>query len=248
MLQIPEGDRAMKTLGIIGGMSWESTASYYALVNQGVRERLGGLHSASLVISSYDFARIEELQSSGRWDEMAAVLTDTARKLEMAGADGFLIATNTMHEVADEVASKVSIPLLHIADALGDALVADGIDTVGLLGTRFTMERPFYTEILRARHGVSSLIPDERDRQTVHRVIYDELCRGVAQEDSRIDYVRIMEDLGKKGAEAIAFACTEIGLLVRDTDTDLPVYDTAVIHADAAVKWMLEEQCLVPGT
>ncbi len=231
----------MKTLGIIGGMSWESTAQYYTLINKGVRSRLGGLHSAPLLISSYDFAPIEELQAAGRWDEMASILTSTARKLEGAGAKGVLIATNTMHEVADEVASGVSIPLLHIADALGGALTAGGVDTVGLLGTRFTMERPFYTEILKGQYGITALVPSEEDREKIHRVIYDELCRGVLESTSKTAYIGIMEDLGKKGARAIALACTEIGMLVGGDDSELPLYDTTVIHAEAAVNWMIEK-------
>lgn len=229
----------MRTLGIIGGMSWESTAQYYTLINRGVRDRLGGLHSAPLLISSYDFAGIEELQSAGKWDDLAVVLTDTAKNLERAGAEGILIATNTMHESAGEIATGISVPLLHIADALGDVLKRDGIDTVGLLGTRFTMERAFYVDRLKSLFGIKTLIPDENDRETVHRVIYDELCRGVVKDVSRDAYKRIMEDLGTRGARAIAFACTEIGLLVRDTDTDLPVYDTTRIHAEAAVKWII---------
>jgi aspartate racemase len=231
----------MRTLGIIGGMSWESTAQYYTLINRGVRDHLGGLHSAPLLISSYDFAGIEELQAAGKWDELAVVLTDTARNLKRAGAEGILIATNTMHESADEIATRVPIPLLHIADALGDVLKGDGIDTVGLLGTRFTMERAFYIDRLRFRYGIKALTPDENGRETVHRVIYDELCRGVVSDVSREAYIRIMEDLGTKGARAMALACTEICLLVRETDTDLPMYDTAYIHAEAAVKWITNQ-------
>jgi len=230
----------MKTLGIIGGMSWESTASYYVLINKGVRDRLGGLHSAPLLISSYDFAGIEELQVAGKWDEMASVLAETARRLEGAGAEGVLIATNTMHEVAREVAESVSIPLLHIADALGEALSTAGIDTVGLLGTKFTMERPFYTGILRTRYGITALVPDVRDREKVHKVIYEELCRGVVEDASKAAYIDIMKDLGKKGAGAIALACTEIGMLVGEDDSKVPLYDTTVIHAEAAVKWMVK--------
>jgi aspartate racemase len=231
----------MRTLGIIGGMSWESTAQYYALINRGVRDRLGGLHSAPLIISSCDFAPIEELQMAGKWDDLAEVLKNTARKLEGAGAEGVLIATNTMHEVADHVASCVSIPLLHIADALGEALTEDGFQAVGLLGTRFTMERPFYIQRLRSGFGIMAQIPDEQDRETIHTVIYEELCRGITKSASRGAYVRIMEELVNKGAQAIVLACTEIGLLVSGKDTDLPLYDTTSIHADAAVRWILKK-------
>jgi aspartate racemase len=228
----------MRTLGIIGGMSWESTATYYTMINQGVREHFGGLHSAPLLISSYDFAKIEKLQSTGRWDELGSVLTDTASRLEEAGAEGILIATNTMHQVADEVAAGISVPLLHIADALGKALIQDGIAVVGLLGTRFTMEEPFYVGRLKSRFGIDVLVPEESDRGIVHAVIYDELCCGITRDASRAAYLRIMEDLRNRGARATALACTEIGLLIGKPDTDLPMYDTTRIHADAAVKWI----------
>lgn len=228
----------MRTLGIIGGMSWESTASYYSIINRGVREHLGGLHSAPLLISSYDFAEIEKLQSAGRWDELGALLTDTAGKLEGAGAEGVLIATNTMHQAADKVAAGISIPLLHIADALGEALIKDGITILGLLGTRFTLESPFYVGRLKSRFGINVLIPDEPDREIVHSVIYDELCCGITRDASRDAYIRIMEDLRNRGAQAVALACTEIGLLIREPNTDLLMYDTARIHAEAAVKWI----------
>jgi aspartate racemase len=229
----------MKTLGIIGGMSWESTASYYTMINKGIREHFGGLHSAPLLISSYDFAEIEQLQSAGRWAELGAVLTDTARKLEEAGAEGLLIATNTMHGVADEVAAGISVPLLNIADALGEALVEDGIGIVGLLGTRFTMENPFYAGRLKSRFGIDVIVPDEPDRNIVHMVIYDELCCGITRDASRDAYIRIIEDLKARGAWATALACTEIGQLIGEADTDLLMYDTTRIHAEAAVRWII---------
>jgi aspartate racemase len=228
----------MRTLGIIGGMSWESTAQYYALINRGVRDRLGGLHSAPLIISSCDFAPVEKLQSAGKWDELGEVLKDTARRLEAAGAEGLLIATNTMHDMADEVAACASIPLLHIADALGEVLSGDGLKTVGLLGTRFTMERPFYVERLSSRFGIRVRIPDEKDRETVHRVIYEELCLGIMDDTSKDAYVSIMEKLVNDGAQAVVLACTEIGLLISGKDINLPLYDTTLIHAKVAVRWI----------
>jgi aspartate racemase len=229
----------MRTLGIIGGMSWESTAQYYSLINRGVRDRLGGLHSAPLLISSYDFACIEEHQAAGNWDELGGILTDTARNLERAGAEGILVATNTMHESADEIAAGITVPLLHIADALGEVLKGDGIRNIGLLGTSFTMEKAFYRDRLGSRFGINTLIPNERAREIVHRIIYEELCRGVISDVSRDAYIRIMHDLGTEGAQGVALACTEIGLLVSGPDVNLPMYDTTHIHAEAAVRWII---------
>ena len=230
----------MRAIGIIGGMSWESTALYYKLINEGVRERLGGLHSASILLDSCDFAELEKLQRAGDWPTLGQILSDTASKLQVAGAEGILIATNSMHEVADVVQGAISVPFLHIADAVGEALTGDGLDTVGLLGTRFTMERPFYTDRLKERYGIDTLIPGNDEREEVHRVIYKELCRGVVDDRSRRTYLKIMDDLVRKGAQAIVLGCTEIGLLVREEDTKIPLYDTACLHAKAAVRWMLK--------
>ena len=231
----------MKTIGIIGGMSWESTALYYRLINEGVRERLGGLHSASILLDSCDFAGMEKLQTAGDWESIGQILSEKASKLQDSGAESVLIATNTMHEVADVVEGAIRVPFLHIADAVGEALTSDGLDTVGLLGTRFTMERPFYTGRLMERFGINTLIPESDGRDQVHKVIYQELCRGVIEDSSKSAYLQIMDKLVEDGAQAIVLGCTEIGLLVGEEDTDIPLYDTARFHAEAAVRWMLEE-------
>ncbi|MCJ7501073.1 aspartate/glutamate racemase family protein [bacterium] len=230
----------MRTIGIIGGMSWESTALYYKLINEGVREHLGGLHSASILLDSCDFAGMEELQTAGDWETLGRILSEKALKLQDAGAEGILIATNSMHEVADGVEGAISVPFLHIADAVGEALIGDGFDIVGLLGTSFTMERPFYTGRLKERFGIDALIPESDERNQVHRIIYKELCRGVVDDSSKHAYLKIMDELVRKGAQAIVLGCTEIGLLVGEGDTKIPLYDTARLHAEAAVEWMLE--------
>jgi len=229
----------MRTIGIIGGMSWESTALYYRLVNEGVRERLGGLHSASILLDSCDFADMEKLQAAGEWTAIGRILSDKALKLQDAGAESILIATNSMHEVAEVVEEVISVPFLHIADAVGDSLSGHGVKTVGLLGTRFTMERPFYSGRLKERFGIDTLIPGSDGRDVVHRVIYQELCRGVVDESSKGAYLKVMRELVKEGAQAIVLGCTEIGLLLEEGDTTIPLYDTAKLHAQAAVKWML---------
>lgn len=229
----------MKTIGIIGGMSWESTALYYQLINEGVREKLGGLHSASMLLDSCDFAGMEKLQRAGNWTTLGEILSGKASKLQVAGAQGILIATNSMHEVAVVVEGAISVPFLHITDALGEVLRGDGLDTVGLLGTSFTMERVFYTGRLKEKFGIHTLIPEKDERDEVHRVIYHELCRGVIKESSKALYLKIMDELVNKGARAIVLGCTEIGLLVGEGDTDIPLYDTARLHAEAAVEWML---------
>ena len=231
----------MKTIGIIGGMSWESTALYYRLINEGIGDRLGGLHSGSILLDSVDFAPMEKLQTAGDWTSIGRILSDKASKLQDSGAEGILIATNTMHEVADVVEGAIRVPFLHIADAVGEALTSDGLDTVGLLGTRFTMERPFYTGRLMERFGINTLIPESDGRDQVHKVIYQELCRGVIEDSSKSAYLQIMDKLVEDGAQAIVLGCTEIGLLVGEGDTKIPLYDTAHLHAEAAVKWMLEE-------
>ncbi len=229
----------MKTIGIIGGMSWESTALYYRWINEGVRIRLGGLHSASLLLDSCDFAEMERLQTAGKWMVIGKILTEKALKLQDAGAAGILIATNSMHEVADEIESSITVPLLHIADAVGQAVSGDGIGTVGLLGTKFTMERSFYTGRLKDKFGIDTLVPEKKDRDEVHRIIYRELCRGIVRSSSKKTYLQIMADLEEMGVQAVVMGCTEIGLLVKDVDTVIPLYDTARIHADTAVAWML---------
>ncbi|MFR1052446.1 MAG: aspartate/glutamate racemase family protein [Oscillospiraceae bacterium] len=228
----------MKTIGLIGGMSWESTVTYYQIVNHVVQQRLGGLHSARLLLDSLDFAEIEACQSSGDWEKSARLLTDAALRLEGAGADLVLICTNTMHKVAPQVQAALRVPLLHIADATAEALRAAGVDTVALLGTKYTMCQDFYTEKLIAA-GIRVLIPDEPDVELVNRVIFDELCLGILKEGSRQEFLRVINALAQKGARGVILGCTEIGLLVSQADTPLPVFDTTLIHATRAAELAL---------
>ncbi|MFM4971525.1 aspartate/glutamate racemase family protein [Aeromonas veronii] len=225
----------MKCIGLLGGMSWESTVSYYQALNRGVRAKLGGLHSARVLLNSVDFAGIERLQHAGDWPATARLLAAEARKLQDGGADFLLIGTNTMHKVAPEIEAAIDIPLLHIADATAVKLRADGITRVGLLGTRFTMEQDFYKGRLQERFGLAVLVPDEAGRERVHRIIYDELCLGEIRESSRAEYLAIIEGLAAAGAEAVILGCTEIALLVGDARAAVPLYDTTAIHAEAAV-------------
>lgn len=228
----------MKTIGVIGGMSWESTQTYYRLINQQVREQLGGLHSAKLILYSVDFAEIEPLQHAGDWDGTAEILTEAAQALETAGADFIVLATNTMHKVAPEIELAVNIPLLHIADATAAALQADGITTVALLGTKFTMEQDFYRQRLED-HGICVVVPEIRERNRIHEVIFKELCLGKTEPQSKADYLNIINKLAEYGADAIILGCTEIGLLISQADTKIKLYDTTEIHADQAVKFAL---------
>jgi aspartate racemase len=230
----------MKTIGLIGGMSWESTVSYYRLINQAVKTRLGGLHSASLILHSVDFAGIEHLQRAGDWDAAGAQLAQAARGLEAAGAGALLICANTMHIVAPAIASAVQIPLLHVVDATAAAVRQAGVGRVGLLGTRFTMEQPFYVERLQ-QQGLEVVLPDADDRALVHRVIYEELCQGQLLASSRDHYRRVMAALVAQGAEGIILGCTEIALLVDASDATVPLFDTTELHAQAAVDWALAD-------
>jgi aspartate racemase len=223
----------MKTLGLIGGMSWESTIPYYRIINQTVSRELGGFHSAKILLFSVDFHEIEILQREGDWDRSGEILADAAQRLETAGADLLVICTNTMHLVAPAIERAIRIPLLHIADATADAIQRAGLQTVGLLGTRFTMEQPFYRERLEAR-GLKVIVPEANDRETVHRVIYDELCRGKIHSASRAAYDDIMRHLVEQGAEGIILGCTEIGLLVGPDNASVPLFDTTELHARAA--------------
>ena len=225
----------MKCIGLLGGMSWESTVSYYQALNRGVRAQLGGLHSARVLLNSVDFAGIERLQHAGDWPATARLLAAEARKLQDGGADFLLIGTNTMHKVAPEIEAAIDIPLLHIADATAAKLRADGITRVGLLGTRFTMEQDFYKGRLQERFGLAVLVPDEAGRERVHRIIYDELCLGEIRASSRAEYLAIIAGLAAAGAEAVILGCTEIALLVGDARAAVPLYDTTAIHAEAAV-------------
>jgi aspartate racemase len=226
--------RLMKTIGLLGGMSWESTELYYRLINEKTKQSLGGLHSAPIAMISVDFQEIEKLQHAGNWDATATILIEKARKIELAGADILLICTNTMHKVADEVSTAIGIPLLHIADATAKTIKESGVKTVGLLGTKFTMEQDFYTGRLE-QHGLDVIIPSEEDRNTVHRVIYEELILGKIRPESRDEYLRIIDQLTERGAEAVIEGCTEIGLLIKQEHTKAPLFDTTVIHAQQAV-------------
>ncbi|EED65865.1 aspartate racemase [Comamonas testosteroni KF-1] len=229
-----------RVIGLIGGMSWESSAEYYRLINQGVRERLGALRSARLLMYSVDFGPVEQAQHEGRWDDAAALLADAARRLQAGGADCVLLCTNTMHKVADQVAAAVSIPFVHIADPVGAAARAAGVQVLGLLGTRFTMEQPFMRERLEQQFGLKVLVPGEAERTQVHRIIYEELCAGQISDVSRKLYQRAIESLAARGAQAVVLGCTEIGLLIKPQDSLLPVLDTTALHAAAAVDFALQ--------
>ncbi|MEH6444003.1 MAG: aspartate/glutamate racemase family protein [Oceanospirillaceae bacterium] len=230
----------MKTIGLLGGMSWESTVSYYQLINKGVNTQLGGLHSAKVVLNSVDFAQIEALQHSGDWQGTADILSACAKSVEDGGADCLLICTNTMHKVAEQIEQVINIPLLHIADATAQRLVADKITKVGLLGTAFTMEQDFYKQRLTQKYGIEVLIPDSDSRAQVHRIIYTELCKGEINVSSRNIYLAAIEQLAQQGAQAIILGCTEIALLIQQNHTDIPLYDTTALHAQAAVEFALK--------
>ena len=226
----------MKTIGLLGGMSWESTELYYRYINEGVKQKLGGLHSAKIALVSVDFQEIEVLQHRGEWEQAGEVLTKAAQQIEAAGADFLLICTNTMHKVAPQIEQGITIPILHLADATATRIQANNLKTVGLLGTNFTMEEDFYKGRFRDRHGLKVVVPSASDRQRVHRIIYDELCLGIVKEESRQIYLDIMKCLQEEGAEGIIEGCTEIAMLVQQQHTDIPLFDTTAIHAEAAVE------------
>ena len=228
-----------RVIGLVGGMSWESSAQYYRLINEGVRDRLGGLHSSRCLMWSVDFAEVAELQHAGRWAEATSLVIEGARRLERGGADFLVICTNTMHLMADDVQASVDLPLLHIADPTAERIRASGFSRVGLLGTAFTMEQDFYKGRLASRHGLEVLVPDAADRAEVHRVIYDELVKGRVVEASRQAYRQIIDRLVRRGAQAIIMGCTEIMLLVKPQDCAVPLFDTTALHAAAAVDWAL---------
>lgn len=230
----------MKTIGLIGGMSWESTMEYYRLINESVKEKLGGLHSAKCVLCSVDFAEVAELQRHGQWPEAARLLVGAARSVEKAGADLLLICTNTMHKLADTVQAGIGIPLLHIVDATAEKVKQAGLHRVGLLGTRFTMEDDFYRGRLMSQFGLEVTIPDPGDREAVHRIIYEELCLGTARPESKAQLAGIMSRLVEMGAEGIILGCTELGLLIRAEDCRVPLFDTTRVHALAAVEQALK--------
>nr|WP_283949828.1 aspartate/glutamate racemase family protein [Limobrevibacterium gyesilva] len=232
---------SQKVIGLLGGMSWESSAEYYRIINESVRDRLGGLSSARCLMWSFDFAEIEALQHAGRWDDATALMIEAAQRLERGGADFLLICTNTMHRMADQVQAAIRMPLLHIADPTAERLRAAGMRRVGLLGTAFTMEQDFYKGRLVERHGLEVLVPEEEDRATVHRVIYDELVQGRVEPASRQAYRQVIARLAERGAEAVILGCTEIMLLVQPEDSAVPLYDTTAIHAEAAVELALKD-------
>lgn len=232
----------MKRLGILGGMSWESTALYYQWINEGIKAELGGLHSADLLVSSVDFFRIEQLQANGDWHQAELELARRASELKAAGAQGLVIATNTMHKVADGITRASGLPLLHIADCTAEVVQQRGLNRVALMGTAFTMEQAFYRERLTDTYGLNVLIPDADERADIHRIIYDELCQGQLNPDSQARLVRIAEHLRLRGAEAVILGCTEITLLLTEEVTDVPLIDTTRIHAQQAVRWMLNRE------
>lgn len=229
----------MKTIGLIGGMSWESTITYYQLLNEAAKERLGGLHSAKILLCSVDFFEVEALMSRGDWDQAADLLGGVAERLERAGADFVLICTNTLHKVAPQVQARISVPLVHIAEAAADELLAQGISRVALLGTKYTMTQDFYRDKL-TRRGIDVLIPEGDDIDLVNRVIFDELCLGVVRESSRAEYIRVIEALQHRGAQGVLLGCTELGLIVSQSDMSLPLFDTTVIHAKKAAEMAFE--------
>ena len=229
----------MKVIGLIGGMSWESTAEYYRIINETVKERLGGHHSAKILLYSVNFSEIVGLQQDGRWQEATEFICEAARRVELGGADCILICTNTMHKMAAEVQRAVVIPLLHIADATAMAIKKQGIGRVALLGTKYTMEEEFYKGRLRLRYGFEVLIPPEEDRNFINQIIYDELCLGKIEEESKKHFVRIINSLGERGGEGVILGCTEISLLIKDKDSPLELFDTTRIHARAAVDFAL---------
>ena len=230
--------KKQRTLGIIGGMSWESTESYYRLINEGIKAELGNLHSADLLIHSVDFAPIGELQAQGAWKEMGAILANSGKRLQAAGAQGLLIATNTMHKVIDDVQAATNLPIIHIADATAKAIQAQGLTKIALLGTQFTMTQDFYKQRL-IDTGLQVLVPENDARAEVHRIIYDELCQGQFLDSSRQYYSQVIKDLANKGAEGVILGCTEIGLLIQQADSPIAVFDTTAIHAAAAVDFLL---------
>ncbi len=232
--------QAMKTIGLIGGMSWESSSEYYRIINETVKERLGGLHSARCILYSVDFAGIETLQHQGRWDEAGDILAEAALGLERAGADFVILCTNTMHKLEGAIRSRIHIPFLHIADATAEKICSAGLTRVGLLGTRFTMEHDFYKGRLVEKYGLDVFIPEIADRDLVHAVIYDELCLGIIRPESREKYIQIMEKLVAQGVQGIILGCTEIELLVRPQDSSVPLFATTQIHAVAAVEYALQ--------
>ena len=232
-------EKTMKTIGLVGGMSWESTLEYYRVINQYTKERLGGFHSAKVVLYSVDFAEVESQQHEGRWDDLTRLMIDAAQRVERAGAEVLVICTNTMHKMADDVQGKIRIPVLHIVDAAAEAIKSRSIKKVGLLGTRFTMEQDFYKQRLIRNHGLEVIIPEEKEREAIHRILYNELCLGEIKEQSKGTFRAIIAGLKARGAQGIVLGCTEIPILVSQDDYRIPLFDTTTLHARAAVDFAL---------
>ena len=229
----------LKTIGLIGGMSWESTVTYYKIINETVKEKLGGLHSAKCILYSVDFQEIEECQANGNWEKSGEILGEAAYNLEKAGADFIVICTNTMHKVVNQIKEKISIPILHIAEMTAEKILEKGLKNIALLGTKYTMEQDFYKSKLIEK-GINVTIPDKNDIETINKVIYDELCLGTINSDSKKKFLEIVDKLRSKGAEGIILGCTEIGLLIKNEDTDVPLFDTAIIHAEQAAIYSIK--------
>ena len=230
----------LKTIGLIGGMSWESTVTYYKIINETVKERLGGLHSAKCILYSVDFQEIEECQANGNWEKSGEILGEAANNLEKAGADFIVICTNTMHKVVNQIKEKISIPILHIAEMTAEKILEKGLKNIALLGTKYTMEQDFYKSKLIEK-GINVIIPDKNDIETINEVIYDELCLGTINFNSKKKFLEIVDKLRSKGAEGIILGCTEIGLLIKNEDTDVPLFDTAIIHAEQAAMYSIKD-------
>ena len=230
----------MKTIGLIGGMSWESTLEYYKIINETVKEKLGDLHSAKCILYSVDFEDINNLQHNGKWNDLTRIMIDAAQRIERAGADFILICTNTMHKMADKIQDNISIPLLHIVDATAEKIKEKEIKKVGLIGTKFTMEEDFYKKILEEKYDIKVVIPEEREREIIHRIIYDELCLGIKKQKSKDRIKKIIDNLILKNTEGIILGCTELPILIKQKDIDIPLFDTTRIHATAAVEYALK--------
>ena len=229
----------LKTIGLIGGMSWESTVTYYKIINETVKEKLGGLHSAKCILYSVDFQEIEECQANGNWEKSGEILGEAAYNLEKAGADFIVICTNTMHKVVNQIKEKISIPILHIAEMTAEKILEKGLKNIALLGTKYTMEQDFYKSKLIEK-GINVIIPDKNDIEIINEVIYDELCLGTINSNSKKKFLEIVDKLRSKGAEGIILGCTEIGLLIKNADTDVPLFDTAIIHAEQAAMYSIK--------
>ncbi len=229
----------LKTIGLIGGMSWESTVTYYKIINETVKEKLGGLHSAKCILYSVDFQEIEECQANGNWKKSGEILGEAANNLEKAGADFIVICTNTMHKVVNQIKEKISIPILHIAEMTAEKILEKGLKNIALLGTKYTMEQDFYKSKLIEK-GINVIIPDKNDIEIINKVIYDELCLGIINSNSKKKFLEIVDKLRSKGAEGIILGCTEIGLLIKNEDTDVPLFDTAIIHAEQAAIYSIK--------